>query len=251
MRFARDNWVQERASWKAVLQLNLVHSVNTILKALQTAFDNDDCEEEQEQEPLPFTPKHQLLRLRLRPLGGVEADLKRLLGVKSEDILEQSPPTSPWLSPRTSRTSSEFFVRSRNWRNFLQASRIDESTESSCRPIKHDGVSSQDITEVIAGCKDDIIALWADDVVREMLRRHKVRLEDSASLFVLFFLSILPPHACTIASFLDNTQRLAIRDYEPTDDDIVRARLRTLDIQEYELDVAEGTSFFVVSPPSK
>lgn len=181
MRFARDKWVQERASWRTVLQLNLVHSVNTILKALQDAFDNDD----EEGEALPFTDKHHLLRLRLRPLGGVESDLKRLLGVKAEDMLEYSPPTSPTLSPRTSRTSSEFYVRSRNWRSFLQASRVEDA-ESSRRPIKHDGVSSQDATEVIASCKNDIMALWADDVIREMLRRHRVRLEDSASLSVLF-----------------------------------------------------------------
>jgi hypothetical protein len=44
-----------------------------------------------------------------------------------------------------------------------------------------------------------------------------------------------------ISSFLDNAERLATRDYGPTDDDIVRARLRTLDIQEYELNIAGGT----------
>lgn len=47
-----------------------------------------------------------------------------------------------------------------------------------------------------------------------------------------------------ISSFLDNAERLATRDYGPTDDDIVRARLRTLDIQEYELNVAGGTWSF-------
>ncbi|KAG8216290.1 guanine nucleotide binding protein, alpha subunit [Butyriboletus roseoflavus] len=211
MRFARDKWVQERASWRTVLQLNLVRSVNTILEALQEAFDNDD-----EEDALPFTDKHHLLRLRLRPLRGVESDLKRLLGVRTEDTLECSQ-TSPRLSPRT---SSEFYVRSHNWRSFLQASRLGDS-ESSRKPIKHDGVSTQDITEVIASCKNDIVALWTDRVVREVLQRYKVRLEDSASFF------------------LDNSERLATRDYEPTDDDIVRARLRTLDIQEHEMNVAE------------
>ncbi|KAI9458059.1 guanine nucleotide binding protein, alpha subunit [Boletus coccyginus] len=212
MRFARDKWVQERASWRTVLQLNLVRSVNAVLEALQAAFDDDD-----EGDPLPFTDEHRLLRLRLRPLRGVEADLKRLLGVRPEDTPELSPQTSPKLSPRT---SSEFYVRSRNWRDFLQASRINDA-ESARRPIKHDGVSSLDVTEVITSCKNDIIALWADPLIGEMLQRYNVRLEDSASFF------------------LDNAERLATRDFEPTDDDIVRARLRTLDIQEYELNVAE------------
>ncbi|KAG6370595.1 G-protein alpha subunit-domain-containing protein [Boletus reticuloceps] len=43
-----------------------------------------------------------------------------------------------------------------------------------------------------------------------------------------------------IPSFLDNAERLAARDYEPTDDDIVRAHSHTQDIQEYEMDVVEG-----------
>ena len=167
--------MQERASWRTVLQLNLVRSVNTILETLQDAFDDDD-----DDDPLPFTDGHQVLRLRLRPLRGVESDLKRLLGVKAEDMPDHSPLTSPKLSPRT---STEFFVRSRNWRNFLQAALIN-GTENCRRPIRHDGVSSQDVTEVISSCKDDIIALWSDHLVQEMLRRHRVRLEDSASLSV-------------------------------------------------------------------
>lgn len=188
MRFARDKWVQERASWRTVLQLNLVRSVNAILDALQDAFDDDD-----EEDALPFTDKHHLLRLRLRPLRGVEGDLKRLLGVKAEDMPEHSPQTSPRLSPRT---SSEFYVRSRHWRSFLQASRIND-TENSRRPVKHDGVNSQDVTEVIAGCKNDIIALWADRIIHEMLRRYRVRLEDSASLFVSFSFLLTCLSSCT------------------------------------------------------
>ena len=168
--------MQERASWRTVLQLNLVQSVNKILAALQDALDDNDVEED----PLPFSDKHNLLRLRLGPLTGVEGDLKRLLGIGAEDVLGHSPPNSPWVSPRA---STEFYVRSRNWRNFLQASRIDDA-ENTSKPIKHDGVSSQDVTEVIASCKDYIIELWEDHVIREMLQRESVHLEDTASLSV-------------------------------------------------------------------
>ena len=34
-------------------------------------------------------------------------------------------------------------------------------------------------------------------------------------------------------SFLDDLYRIANREYEPTDDDVVRARLRTMGVQEY------------------
>lgn len=146
MWYAKDKWEKERTSWRTIVQLNLVHSVNTILEALRDAIDDDD-----EQDPLPFTDRHYLLLLRLRPLWVVESDLKRLLGAKAEGILER------------------------------QISRIDDAH---CKPNKRDGVSNQDVTEVIESCKQDILALWADHVIREMLQRHGIRLEDTASLSV-------------------------------------------------------------------
>jgi hypothetical protein len=172
MRFARDKWIQERASWRTVIQLNLARSVNTILEALQQEIDNEN-----EEDTIPLADEHHLLQVRLRPLRGVEHDLKRLLGAKPDEIQDSPPRTSPRVSPRA---SSEFFVRSWNWRDFLQASR---NGDSSRRSPRHD-VSSHDVTEVIAGCKDDIKALWEDNAIQEMLRRRRVRLEDSASLFV-------------------------------------------------------------------
>ena len=38
-----------------------------------------------------------------------------------------------------------------------------------------------------------------------------------------------------MSSFLDDVERIAARDYEPSDNDIVRARLRTLGVQEYNI----------------
>ena len=38
------------------------------------------------------------------------------------------------------------------------------------------------------------------------------------------------------SSFLNDVERIASRSYEPSDDDVVRARLRTLGVQEYKID---------------
>jgi hypothetical protein len=38
-----------------------------------------------------------------------------------------------------------------------------------------------------------------------------------------------------VYSFLDDLDRIARRDYQPSDDDVVRARLRTLGVQEYRI----------------
>jgi guanine nucleotide-binding protein alpha-1 subunit len=42
-------------------------------------------------------------------------------------------------------------------------------------------------------------------------------------------------------SFLDDLYRIAHRGYEPTDDDVVRARLRTMGVQEYRFVLETGT----------
>ena len=39
-----------------------------------------------------------------------------------------------------------------------------------------------EVTEVIASCKDDMVALWSDPAVRTVLKNWNVRLEDSAGL---------------------------------------------------------------------
>ena len=44
----------------------------------------------------------------------------------------------------------------------------------------------------------------------------------------------MPAHYTHI-SFLDDIARIAVRNYEPSDDDVVRARLRTLGVQEHRL----------------
>lgn len=41
-------------------------------------------------------------------------------------------------------------------------------------------------------------------------------------------------------SFLNDIDRIAVRDYEPSDDDIVRARLRTMGVQEYRFMFERG-----------
>ncbi|KAJ8468214.1 hypothetical protein ONZ51_g9780 [Trametes cubensis] len=40
--------------------------------------------------------------------------------------------------------------------------------------------------------------------------------------------------------FLNDIDRIAVRDYEPTDDDVVRARLRTLGVQEHRIRFNKG-----------
>jgi len=63
----------------------------------------------------------------------------------------------------------------------------------------------------------DMKRLWADERTRGVLTARKTRLEDSAPFY------------------LDNLDRIISMGYVPSDDDIVRARLRTVGVQEHFL----------------
>lgn len=214
MRFARDRWIEERASWRAVILLNLVRSANTILDALSQEM--DDIDPDELDDTFKFDDFYRQYKVRLSPLQAVENNLKHLLGATEDIQLRKqiSPTTIPPCG------SPEFFVRSRTWRNFVQTTRGTDSPRHSCQ---QDLSTLLDSTDVIANGKDDIKALWRDTRIQDMLWRRKTRLEDSASFF------------------LDSIDRLSVRDYEPTDEDVLRARLRTLDIQEHDLIVDDKT----------
>ena len=49
-------------------------------------------------------------------------------------------------------------------------------------------------------------------------------------------------------SFLDDLDRIARRDYRPSDDDVVRARLRTLGVQEYRITFETSATLFAGRP---
>jgi guanine nucleotide-binding protein alpha-1 subunit len=90
-----------------VIQLNMIHSINTILEALQAEInsdpsssvdldniDNDGDISPSTSAPSTTTPppkiteKHRLLKLRLAPLRRVEIDLRRRLGASTSDDID-------------------------------------------------------------------------------------------------------------------------------------------------------------------
>ncbi|KAG5644026.1 hypothetical protein DXG03_009241 [Asterophora parasitica] len=230
MRYSRDDWEKERNGWRAVVQLNIVRSITTILSVMESELNGDSSAQSDEEEATlvqpdesndtRFTERHQLLMIRLAPLRGVEAELKRRLGAGSEPVhptLHMS--ATPFEAENDAvvsnlrRASPEFAVRS--WRDVLDPEGRPLHTENT--PADLDSVS-----DIIAGCKDDMKALWDDRCVRAALRRRKLRLPDSAGFF------------------LNDLDRIASRDYVVSDNDIVRARLRTVGIQEHRLRFRHG-----------
>ncbi|KAL5495940.1 hypothetical protein ACEPAI_1404 [Sanghuangporus weigelae] len=230
--YARKAWQEERDSWRAVIQLNLLRSVNTILDILQremtgsgyisspTSSDSEDEDEQHDSTHLQFTEMHKLLKLRLAPLRRVQKDLECRLGSGAEEPTDAPPGTITEAAPQ------EFYVRSSTgWKSTLEKLKSRNSTGS--RDDSHTREwrerEAEETNAIIAGCRDDMRSLWLDPTIRQMLARRKLRLEDSAGFF------------------LDDVERVAAIDYSPSDDDVVRARLRTMGVQEYRFVFDKGS----------
>jgi len=67
-----------------------------------------------------------------------------------------------------------------------------------------------------------MVALWADPMVQDLLSRAPSRIQEAPGFF------------------LNHANRIATIDYQPTDDDVVRARLRTLGVQEHRFVFEQG-----------
>ncbi|KIP02960.1 hypothetical protein PHLGIDRAFT_111453 [Phlebiopsis gigantea 11061_1 CR5-6] len=136
------------------------------------------------------------LRMRLSPLRQVELILHRRLCVDSAS--PSDAPRSPDLSVR---------VRS-GWKGLARIGRPTSMTHQD---------ELQNARQIIDACRDDICAMWADDAVQAGLRGQSVVLEDHCIYF------------------LNNVSRVAALRYAPTSDDILRARLQTVGVEEHKL----------------
>ncbi|KDQ51779.1 hypothetical protein JAAARDRAFT_210909 [Jaapia argillacea MUCL 33604] len=234
--FTPNHFYNERSAWRTVIQLNLIRSVKRLLEVLQDEWDaaptiiypsNVTSTALPRSPTAPrrpsttgslLTPEHRKIRMRLSPLLSMESELTR----KLYDTQEVSP------------TSKDICVRpGSGWKGIIKRVTGEESQrDSGAAPVKKrgsgrpgssEGRSKADPTMVLAACKNDIIALWEDKVVKSVLKKHGVRLEDMPGFF------------------LNDVERIATCDYLPSDDDILRARLRTLGVEEHRFVMESGT----------
>ncbi|TRM60373.1 guanine nucleotide binding protein, alpha subunit [Schizophyllum amplum] len=79
--------------------------------------------------------------------------------------------------------------------------------------------SPDEAQEVLHSCRRDMITLWLDPDVRTILRKRKIRLEDSPGFF------------------LNDLERVTSLRYMPTDEDVLKARLKTVGVSEYKFEM--------------
>ena len=215
MMFTPKAFAQECRRWKPLIQLNLIRSVLVILDNLvvdarppdldvdnylsldptmlnalysgrtlgnpyqhhehllgakfRAVPGNDLSGDALPSSPLPqLTRQHEYLKMRLSPLTRLQELLISRLGAEFGDA------ASSRTHAKLATKGGEFFVRAKGLlrrRNSIDTTKA-RSTDS----------EDNEITNVLDACRDDMTTLWRDPVVREILHRRNIHLEEGPGL---------------------------------------------------------------------
>ncbi|KAI0054938.1 G-alpha-domain-containing protein [Artomyces pyxidatus] len=249
----------ERVAWRSVIYLNLVRSIRRILDAISPQQDLDPVDLERidtlsiasDPSSEPSDPqvhreaeeKHAYYLQRLGPLLELEDRLIRALSEDGEDdeatrLGDGSTPG--WSVPRPSLqvdtrsitvTSSvrspiargvELSVRTTsNWKKALSLNRNKLKTSTS-NELEGWWEDPTDPVHVLGDCRAAMEQLWTDSWVRARLAHKLIRLEESSGFY------------------LDEIERITAKKYIPTDDDVLKARLKTMGVVEHTFTIDRG-----------
>ncbi|KAJ7594684.1 guanine nucleotide binding protein, alpha subunit [Mycena floridula] len=212
----------ERASWRAIVQLNVIQSFRLILGVVIAAMDqasqpprdpSDDPNDPIIEYP-ELTPEIHRLKIALSPLARVEEALWRKLS--PEQTLQYQSHLSPVTNlPEITERSVNSSV---SWKNAF--GRLMSANERTSLDIDFD--DPQDPAVVLSNCAEDMKRLWNDPTTKKLLAAHQLRLEDKPGFF------------------LDAIDRVTAHKYVPTDDDILKARLKTIGVTEHKFSLRAG-----------
>jgi len=271
--FSPAHFRNERLAWRTIIQLNLIRSVKTLLEVIQEEWSNPteapppaqpQLSEKargklpmgapvpngpvngskssaaatrsirfsaQPQASVSLTDVHRRTRMRLLPLLTIESDLTKKLFPELAPALNSQPEAAGSVNgnginghPKTAVPGvKEMCVRAGNgWKDVLV--KLQKEQKDKLKGKGNVAGTTDELTTVLDACRDDILSLWEDQAVRAVLKRRGVRMQDMPGFF------------------LNDSARIATLVYEPTDDDIVRARLRTLGVEEHRFTMESGSS---------
>ncbi|KAJ7292708.1 guanine nucleotide binding protein, alpha subunit [Mycena rebaudengoi] len=210
----------ERASWRAIIQLNVVRSIHVIIDAMTRAQNTTDrppsARSSMSSHESP-RPDAELLsiKMRLLPLLQVEEVLIKRLSLPGS--MEREATERPLT---TSRKQKEPAVNSTvAWKAaFTRAGR--ESFDSDHLV---DWEDPDDPGVILHARREDMKRLWGHPTIQAILDRQSIRLQESAGFF------------------LDSIDEVTSLRYVPTDDHILRARLKTLGVSEHRMRLSDPT----------
>ncbi|KAF9447682.1 G-alpha-domain-containing protein [Macrolepiota fuliginosa MF-IS2] len=209
---------QELACWRAIIQLNVVQSFHLIMDAMDQAqrgaAGGEEIDHTTKNFP-PLTTEHLRLKQRLLPLLQIEdALIQRLSPVSSKQRALEGPRLS----------FKEVAVNSSSaWKECFQ--KLLKNDRDTDKDSVVDWDDPTDPGRVLHACSEDMICLWSDPVIQQLLVKLKLRMQEHTGFF------------------LDALERVTAPRYLPSDDDILRARLKTLGVTEHHFRMRHDAGF--------
>jgi guanine nucleotide-binding protein alpha-1 subunit len=204
----------ERASWRAVIQLNLARSIRYILEVMDEHLKNSQpdsgyaspvsvASSSSRADPLSrstspinelptdgrtiLTQEHLRLKMRLSPLLQVEESLWRRLSPTRTPNYEGTHLPRP-ISKDSVQVRDPSVNSTSHWKDAF-----GKLLSGNARPSldENAGIDFNDPNDpgvVLHNCAEDMVALWSDSTVRELIRKQGTLMEDTPGL------SVLSPH---------------------------------------------------------
>ncbi|KAJ7274828.1 guanine nucleotide binding protein, alpha subunit [Mycena rebaudengoi] len=210
----------ERASWRAIIHLNVIHSVRILLDAVVRApnsyewTSNPRSSTSSNDSHASIRADAELLGLRMRllPLLQIEDVLARRLADPTAPDEGRGSPTSP-----RRRAGKEVAINSNvAWKGVFMRPQ-GEIRESFDTQNAVDWDDPEDPGVAINAKSADIKRLWQHPTLQILLERQGIRIQESPGFF------------------LDSLDEIAATKYIPTDEHILRARLKTLGVSEHHM----------------
>ncbi|THH19627.1 hypothetical protein EW146_g1600 [Bondarzewia mesenterica] len=243
LQFTPQAFRKEAEAWRAVIHLNLVRSVTFILNLLsdtrtsvpppspasQLGIAEPDSDTADQTKPtVRTTGELRHLRIRLSPLRSVEEALANFLSAEA---------VHPQQQQELSLYDRAFEVSVRpgsKWKSLFRTNLAAASgSGGNGRPTRHRAQDElANAKKVIEACREDMIALWENETVRESLRSQRVALEFQSGFF------------------LDEVDRIAAPGYEPLPGDILKARIQTMGVEEHLLTMETVNVLLFLAPVS-
>ncbi|KAK6974516.1 guanine nucleotide binding protein, alpha subunit [Favolaschia claudopus] len=203
----------ERASWRLIIHLNVIRSIRIILDALASTTPSEYSQytprsSYASQHSTHSTSTEDLvsdllpLRARLAPVLELEETLKQRLAARANLAQSQNMAKLSFSGP----LNSTIRLRRAN-----QEISVGSSATMQCNDVDDDSA------RILYERSADLLQLWQNQTVHAVLERRKIRLRESAGFF------------------LDELETVTSLQYVPTDEHILRARLRTLGVSEHRM----------------
>ncbi|KAJ7157203.1 guanine nucleotide binding protein, alpha subunit [Mycena filopes] len=210
----------ERASWRAIIQLNVVRSIHVILDAMARSQNPHErppsarSSMSSSNDSLRIDSELAQLKTRLTSLLDIEKGLMKRLSLPGST--EWEPTERPLASPRK-RQSREIAVNSTvAWKGAFTNGRESFDTDHMV-----DWDDPEDPGVLLHARGEDMKRLWAHPTVQAILEKQSIRLQELAGFF------------------LDSLDEVTSLRYVPTDDHILRARLKTLGVSEHRMRLSD------------